>query len=146
MGELHALGAGRRTARVVDRRGRVLIYAGPRLGLAIEAEQRLVALRAEQDAVLRRDVGQRLVDLRINEQDRRPGVLDDVLDLLRPQPEVDRHQDPTGGRYGVEQLEHAGCVRRDHRDPLADVNAELVEAGLERATPASQRRVGDGAE
>ena len=77
MGELHALGPGRRARRVVDGRRRRLVGV-PRVRLDARAQQRLVGLVADHDAALARHVGERLVELGIDEQDAGTAVLDDV--------------------------------------------------------------------
>ena len=141
VGDLHALGSRRRAAGVVDRRGRVLVDVGstaPAHGRT-GAGPRRSARRAGTGAS-RVTLARRCIDLGVDQEDRGAGVVDDVFDLLVAQPEVDRHQDPTRRRYGVEQLEHPRRVRGDDGHPLAQVDAELVEAGLQRPHPAGQSR------
>ena len=82
MGHLHALGAGGGAAGVVDGRGRFFVGVVPGFGGAgVGGPQQGVRLGAEDVAVLAVDVRQGLVELGIQQQHRRPGVLDDVADL-----------------------------------------------------------------
>jgi hypothetical protein len=85
--------------------------------------------------VLARDVRQRVVELGIDEQDAGSAVTDDVADLLGDEPEVDRNEDPSGSGDAEERGDQSGRVVADDRDPLADADAELVEAGRDRTRP-----------
>ncbi len=81
MGQLHPFGPRGRAARVVDRAGGVLVGV-PRLGHGAVGglgEERGVLDPVEHDALLGGDPAQGGVDLRVDEQDRGAGVLDDVL-------------------------------------------------------------------
>jgi hypothetical protein len=87
-------------------------------------------------------VGQCLVVVGIDEQQRGPAVLDDVGDLVARQAEVDGDHDAARRRRAVEEVEHAGGVRADHRDPLAGGDAHGVEAGGDCARATMQ--LGEG--
>jgi hypothetical protein len=63
-------------------------------------------------------------------------VLDDVGHFVGPQPEVDRHQHPSGAGNAEERGEQSGAVVADDRDPVSDADAELVEL---RGLPPGQR-------
>ena len=86
--------------------------------------------------MLRGDYRNLGVGLRIDEQHRGTGVLDDVLDLFCPQPEVDRDENPTRCGHRVVQLEVSRGVRRNDGDPLPNTDPELVESSLQRPHPA----------
>ena len=87
------------------------------------------------EPVLGGDAGERLVELGVDEQHPRAGVLDDVAHLVGTQPEVHRHQHPSGAGDAEERREQAGAVVAHDRDPVADADAELVEP---RGLPAGQ--------
>ena len=78
------------------------------------------------------DVGERFVELGIDEEDGGAGLLDDVADLVGVEAEVDRHDDASVAGDGEQGDEEAGAVVRDDRDPLAATDAEGVEAGGHR--------------
>jgi hypothetical protein len=59
----------------------------------VGAQQRFVTLAPEDQATRRGHVGQRLVVVGIDEQQRCLAVLDDVGDLVAGQAEVDRDDD-----------------------------------------------------
>ena len=127
--QLHPLRSGRRAARVVDRRDGVLAGVDPRVRLAVEPQQRGVGLAAEHEPVRRIHVGERIVELGIDEEHGRTGLLDDVADLLGVEPEVDRHDDTPVAGHREQGDEEAGAVLRDDRHALAGSDAEGVEAG-----------------
>jgi hypothetical protein len=85
---LHAFRACGRAARVVDRRGRVLVGVEPRLRLYVELVELLVSLGAEDELVLRLHGSERFVEFGIHEQHRRTRVLDDVRDLVGREPKL----------------------------------------------------------
>ena len=126
VGDLHALGSGGGARGVVDRRGRVLL-ALPRLRvLALEVH---VVVVAEDEHVLGLDALQRVLELGVDVEDPRSGVLDDVVHLVGREPEVDRHQHPAVAGDAEEGGEQPGAVVRDVGDPVTDADAELVELG-----------------
>ena len=100
----------------------------PRLGLGVEREQRLVGLGADDVAVLGRDAREGLVELGVDEQHRRAGVLDDVAHLVDVQAEVDRDEDAPESTDAEERRHEAGAVLAHDRDALALADAEPVEA------------------
>ena len=116
---LHALRAGGGAGRVVDRGGGVLVLLVPRLGLAALEEDLAVGVGAHHHAVLHRQVGDGLGQLRVDQQHRGAGVLEDVLDLGGREPEVDRHQHPPVAAHPEERREQPPRVLRQHRHPLA---------------------------
>ena len=144
MGELDALGSGGGPARVVDRGRRVLV-GRPRSGLGGGREEGLVAVVTDDEPVGRGDARQVLRQLGVHDQDRRPAVLDDVADLGRVEPEVDRHQDPARAADPVEGREQAGGVVRHHRHPLPHPDPEGVERGGLGASPLGHLAVGQRA-
>ena len=73
------------------------------------------------------DVLQRLVELGVDQQHPGAGVLDDVAHLVGAEPEVHRHQHPAGAADAEERREQPGAVVADDRDPVADLEPELVE-------------------
>ena len=66
-------------------------------------------------------------DIGVVQEDRRPGVLDDVGDLIGREPEVDRHQDAAEPADPEERGEEAARVRADDGDPLPVPDTEVVE-------------------
>ena len=138
VGDLHALGPGGGAGGVVDARGGVLVRL-PVLRLGAFGREQVVVV-AEDEAELRLDVRQRVVELGIDQQHPGPGVLDDVGHLVGPEPEVDRHQDPPGPGHAEERREQSGAVVADDRDPVADADAELVELRGLPSGPARRSR------
>ena len=105
------------------------------------ATARDVVVVAEHEAVLRLDVAQRLVELGVDQQHPRAGVLDDVAHLVGPEPEVHRHQHPPVAADPEERRQQPGAVVAHDRDPVADADAELVELrGLAPGERARSRR------
>ena len=142
--QLDALRAGRRARRVVDRGGRRLV-GFPRSWFHPEAEQDVVGLRSDDPAVLARHARQRIVELRVDEEDASAAVTDDVADLLGDEPEVDRDEDAARPRDAEQRCDQSSGVVADDRDPLADADAELVEAGGDRSRPFGDLGVGERA-
>ena len=126
MGELDTLRSGRRAARVVDRRDRVLA-AVPRPGVRVVAQQHASVSSPITKRMRCVHAGERLVELRVDEQHRRARVLDDVAHLVGVQTEVDRHDDTPVARHGEQRGHHASAVLGDDRHPLAEPDAERVE-------------------
>ena len=93
--QLHALRPRRRARRVVDRARRVLVgRPRPRLrALRRRREQRGVVGAVEPEPMGHLDGVHLVGQVRVVQEDRRPGVLDDVGDLVARQAEVDRHED-----------------------------------------------------
>ena len=129
---LDALGPRSGSARVVDDGRRVLVGA-PALGLRAASVQLRVALGTEHDLVGHGRVLDDVGELGIDEQDARPAVLQDVVDLGRAQPEVDRHEDPAVAAHAVERDEQPSTVLREHGHALSEADPERVELGRLRA-------------
>jgi hypothetical protein len=87
---------------------------------------------AEDEAVRGVDVGERVVELGIDEKHGRTGLLDDVANLVGVEAEVDRHDDAPVAGYAEQGDEEAGAVVGDDGDSFAAPNAEGVEAGGQR--------------
>jgi hypothetical protein len=138
VGELHALRHRGGSACVVDRRGRVLIGVDPRSRLDAEAHQRGVGLGPERQSPWRPHARERLHELGIDEQQRRLAVADDVVDLVAPEPEVDRDDDAPRCRRAVQEVEHPGGVLADDGDPLSGRDAHRVEARGHRSRTSLQ--------
>ncbi len=92
VGQLHALGARRRAGGVVDRRGGRLVRLVPRPRLGVGQVE--VVVVAEHELVRDVEGVEQVFLLRVAVDDLGAAVLDDVGDLGRAEPEVDRHQDP----------------------------------------------------
>ena len=78
---------------------------------------------------------QRLVD----EDDLVLGVVDDVDELLRGQPEVEGMQHPAGAGRGEVEFQVAGGVPREGGDPALGADAQCVEHAAEPAGPLGPR-------
>ena len=139
-------------ARGVVDRGRGGFVARPWLRLAFTAPDRLV-VASEHEDVLSGDVLQQVLQLGIDHEHLRAGVLDDVAHLGRCEPEVDRHQHASPGRDAEERHQQPGGVVRHDRDPAAGRDAKCVEVrglrprplrdlGIGQRTPARRRLVG----
>ena len=98
------------------------------------SEQLLHLLGAEP--VLGLDALERGLELGVDEQHAGAAVPDDVADLLRREPEVDRHDDPPRRRHRQQHFQQPPGVVADDRHLLALADAELVEAGLQGAAAA----------
>jgi hypothetical protein len=142
--QLHPLGPRRRPRRVVDG-GRGVLVGVPWPRLHPVAHQRGVGLGADHELALALDGLHGVLELGVDEQDAGPGVLDDVADLVGHQTEVDRHEDPPGTGHAVQGRQQPGRVVAEHRDPLADADAELVEPGGDRPGPPGHLAVVDRA-
>jgi hypothetical protein len=142
VGVQDALWVARRPARVAEGRRGALVDLGPvEVTLAGLLEELLVAQGAGQAAVvpvphhdeaahageagreLREGGRERVVD----EDDPVLGVVDDVLDLLREQPDVDRVQHRAEARDGEVELEVALGVPAEGRDPVPRSDAQALE-------------------
>jgi hypothetical protein len=134
VGELHALGAGGRTARVVDGRRRVLVGL-PWARFSVVVVQLAVGLGTQHELLLAVHRSEGVGQLGVDQQDRRARVLDDVADFLGHQPEVDRYQDPAPAGHAPERREEPGGVVRHDRHPLALRHPETVERGGLRPCP-----------
>ncbi len=144
MRDLHAFGPRRRARRVVDGRRRVLI-AFPRLRLDAEAHDLGIGLAPDHESSLALDLGQRIVELRVDEQQARPAVLDDVADLVGDEAEIDRHEDAAGPRHAEQRSDQPSGVVADDRDSLSNPDLDLVEAGGHRTGPCGDIPIGQRA-
>ena len=132
--ELHALGPRGGAAGVVDGGGGVLV-AGPCFWRCVghlrcaRREQQRVGFGAEDRPSLAGNVGKRVDQLRVDQQQPRARMLDDVADLRGAQPEIHRHEHASRRGHAVERDEQARRVLRNNRDALAEADAERVEVG-----------------
>ena len=78
----------------------------------------------------------------VRAHDRRARVLDDVGELVRAQPVVDRHEDRADLRHGVKRLELRVRVRRDVGDAIARLDAERLQRGGPPVAAIEELRVG----
>ena len=122
-----------RPARVVDA-DRVVLADEPVLGLAVAGARQkflvVAAVPADQHALdLRRldEVAQRLVD----DEQPRAGVGEDVRDLLRHQPGVDRDEHRAGTRHAEVGFEELVDVGGEERDAIAVRDPALLERNRE---------------
>ena len=115
----------------------------PRFGLGVEAQELGIALVADHETVLRLHVAQRVVELGIDQQDRRTRVLDDVAHLALEQAEVHRHEDASVPTHTEERGEQARRVVAHDRDPFALRDAQAVEAGGLRPRQLGHAPVGE---
>src|SRR6266542_948047 len=139
VGELHPLGPRGGARRVVDGDGGILVrhlHTGLR---ALAEEELLVGGGSENEAMLHRDLAQRLVELGIHEQDGRAGVLDDVADLLRVQAEVDGHEGAPEHAHAEEAHEEARGIGRHDGHAIVLAHPQIVEA--RRETPGHLREL-----
>jgi hypothetical protein len=133
VGELHALGPRGGARRVVDRHGGVLVrHAPPRPGITAQEHLR-VGGRPEHHTMLDGNALHHRFHLRIDERHRRSGVLDDVADLLRVQPEVDRHQHTVVHAHPEQTDEEPPRIGRHDRHALPVGYPEVVQK--RRLTP-----------
>ena len=144
MRELHAFRARGGAGGVVDR-GRGVLVGLPRLRFHAESHHRRVGVGADDQLVLALDVGHRVGQLGIDQQHPRPGMGDDVLDLLGDESEVDRHEHPTRPGDPEQRREQPGRVVADHRHPFADADAQRVEPSGHRPCPFRHLAVRDRA-
>ena len=89
---LHALGPRRGAAGVVDCCCGVLVWL-PCFGLDPHLVQRIRVFAGDEE-VRNVDVAERVLEIRVNDQNFATGVRDDVVNLRPTQPEVDRHGHP----------------------------------------------------
>ena len=99
----------------------------------------------EHDPDLGRHLRQRVVELGVDEEDRRPGVLDDVVDLVGVEAEVDGHEDATEAAHAEERDQEAGRVRADEGDAFPGPDAHGIEGEGHPPGPGVHLGVGDGA-
>ena len=80
--------------------------------------------------------------IRVVQEDRRPGVLDDVGDLVGGEPEVDGHEDAAEAADPEERGEEAARVRAHDGHPLAVADAHVVEGQGHAPGPGLELGVG----
>ena len=107
-----ALRAAGRARGVVDR-DRLLLVAQQRRHArrVARGDQRLVLVTQPHDLDAGGRLGRQRLELGVDEQHARSGVLEDVADLRGAQPHVDRHEHAAGRRHRVVELEQLGHVR-----------------------------------
>ena len=148
MGDLHALGPGRGARGVVDV-GDGLLVGLPAFGLGpvgCLGEQLRVGPPVEQDAVLGLHADQRVVEVGVDEQHRRPAVLDDVTHLVGREAKVDRHHGAAETADAPEGDQQTTRVGADDRHPLSVTHTHGVEGECHPPGPPVQLRVGDATE
>ena len=148
LGQLHPLGPCRRPRGVVHRARRVLVgrpgQRGDPVGSGCEEGGIVAAVEAE--AVGDLDGLDLVGQIGVVQEDRRPGMLHHIGDLVGGQAEIDRHQraavatDPEVGRQ-----EPTG-VRADDRNPLAVLDPEVVERQGHTPGAGLELTVGEGPE
>ena len=74
-------------------------------------------------------------DLGVVQEDRRPGMLDDVPDLVGREPEVDRHQNAAEAADPEEGGEEPARVRADDGHALPVADSQVVEGEGESPCP-----------
>ena len=142
--ELHALGPGRRPRGVVHGAAGVLVRL-PALGRGARRrrrEQRGVVDPVQAEAMVHLDGVHLAGEVRVVQEDRRPGVLDDVRDLLGGEPEVDGDEDAAEAADAEVRGQEAPRVRADDGDALTVSHTEVVEG--ERHPPCPRLELGVG--
>ena len=139
VGDHHAFGIRRGAARVVDRDQIALVDDSRNERRLRSREQLLIGQPSfdshaafERDEMRHRgkvgaDTIDRLQIVTVRAHDGRAGVIDDVAEIVRREPIVDRHDDGADLRHAVERFEHRMGVRRDIRDARAGVDVELLQ-------------------
>ena len=153
MGDHHALGPRRRAAGVIDgqqvgfgdfdrrvigrmrRQGRLVI--GPALARPFQRHEMLDAGQPVPDAVDRLEI------IRVGADHRRPAMVDDVLEILRQQPVVDRHQHRADLRHRVVAFQMGMRVRRDIGDPVALAHAHSLQRRGPTVAAVQEFRIGE---
>ena len=156
--ERHALRAAGRAAGV-EQDGGVVLLRLVQAGRLRRGDQGLVIVLRQRGAglhgIVRTDhadravapAGQRLVlqqaeKRRIDRDDLRPGIVEDVGDLRRRQAYVDRRRHRAHPVAGVQQLEIAEGVARERREGVAAPDAQRLQAAGEPRHPAQMLRPG----
>ena len=140
----HALGAPGRPRGVVDRDGGVLVVDGPRQGVLTAAGQQVVVGDAGAGAVAgarrvdhrddlfdglertgdRRD---RRMQGRVDHQQLRAGMVEDVADLVGGQPRVDRDEHRARQWHREVRHQHLGDVGQEVGHPVAGLDAGAAQ-------------------
>ena len=155
MGHRHALGQAGRAARVEELGHRVLVdvgvtrvrRAGGEEGLVLVVGDAARLAVEDDDDRPRRQPRQDLLDERhevaVDEDDLRRRMAEDVLDLVRRQPDVDRVEDGPGLDHAVVRLEQVVGVEGDERDAIAARDPELDERVRQPVGPVREFAVGE---
>ena len=155
MGVHHPFRVAGGAARVAEPEGGVLVELGPLDRVAVSADEVLVVdgvrqrrlpplrprLSADHEAFDAGDRGgERLQDreeVLVDEDDPVLGVVDDVLEIAGPEPDVHGVQHGADRRDRVIELEVPPAVPHERRDPVAEGDPEVEEAVRELAGPAA---------
>ena len=153
MGDHHPLRPGRRAARVVDREEIALVHGRGRELRRRPRDERLVIEPPLSRAVERdkmpdaRQVGADRVDgvliIGMRADDGRAAVGDQVAEIVRDQPIVERHQHGANLRDGIERLELRVRIRRDVGDPIPGLDAGLLQPRRPSIAPLAELGVGE---
>jgi hypothetical protein len=144
--ELDTLGPRRGPRGVIDgQRGVLVGDRVPGAGIGT-AEQERVSLRAQDVAVRHFQMAQGFVQLGIDEQHRRPRVLEDVDDLVCPQPVVDGDEDAAIRAHAEEGHQEARRVGRDDGHARAGRDAQIIERRGQATRHPRELAVGDAAQ
>ena len=81
-------------------------------------------------------------ELMVGEHEAGPRVLENVGDILAPQPGVDGHQHAARGRHAVMRLEQRRDVRREERHPVSGSQARQDQRRCEPVDPLVELAVG----
>src|SRR5215469_13774939 len=79
----------------------------------------------------------------LQEQDARPGILQDVSNLLRGQPDVERQQDGARLDDAVVGLQQAVTVGAQESDAVAGLNASLSQRACKLAHALGELAIGE---
>ncbi len=161
----HALGVTGSSARVAHRSSRLLIQLRPVERVRLRGKQLLVRMhlptgtgqrgrgrrvwlgRRTSDyhvpdrGSVRKHLSEQRDQARVHDHDVVSGVVGDITDDLRVQPEGERMQDRTHRRNGQVRLEMLGVVPHQRGDPLVAVHAERPEGASEPGRPGAGLRV-----
>jgi hypothetical protein len=129
---------------VVDR-DRLLLVGQPRRHAGCVAATDELLIGASRAAIVDADdlqarwrVHDQRFELGASEQHPRPGVLEDVADLVGAQARVDRNEDAARRRHRVMQLEQCGHVRTQGRDAVATLEPSAAQRGGRAVHPLAQ--------
>ena len=85
---------------------------------------------------------QRSRERRVNQQEARARVVEDVADLGRREAHVDRHHHPAGERHAEVRLEHRRRVRAEQRDAVPGREPRRDQGARQPPAAGGQLRVG----
>ena len=128
-----------RVARVSGAAGDegLVLVAGDPAGLTLHDHE------TRTHGELRRKLLDERREVRVKEDDPRPGVLQDVRDLGWREPDVDRVEDRPGLEDAVVRLEQVVGVVGDERDAVAGLDAEAVEGVRQLVGPLGPGAIGE---